>query len=373
MLYQRCPSCRQYSPIAASTCPNSKCQSPLPRTRRVIVIRFRTGPKLWAWKTLGRVSIEYAQKKLFEIQEAIAEDRYEVEATRTPTWGDITERFIVHLEARQNRRYEKATHLFLSRMTEAWGADHVVTKLHILNIQEFIDGLLRLGLKPSTTNRHLAAGRAAWNYALPDVPNPFSRVKAIPENNLQTEDLSDDERNRLLEAAAAISETLYQMVVVALATGLRRQEVAFMRRDGFDFERRCVDVTVKGGATRTVLLGPNVAVMLLAIPDNGTPFFWVSNRTGQPYREGLRRTWEKAKRLAGITRPFRFHGLRHAAACEVYAQTGSLKAVKEFLGHAQIQTTERYAHVRSETMRGIADVMDGIVLPGVLGGGGAHK
>jgi integrase len=49
---------------------------------------------------------------------------------------------------------------------------------------------------------------------------------------------------------------------------------------------------------------------------------------------------------AGLKRPgVSDHALRHMAATLGYLHTGDLRAVQEFLGHADLRMTSRYAHV----------------------------
>ena len=51
-------------------------------------------------------------------------------------------------------------------------------------------------------------------------------------------------------------------------------------------------------------------------------------------------------RMAGLKRPgISDHALRHTAATLGYLHTGDLRAVQDFLGHADPRMTARYAHV----------------------------
>jgi integrase/recombinase XerC len=56
-------------------------------------------------------------------------------------------------------------------------------------------------------------------------------------------------------------------------------------------------------------------------------------------------------RVAGITRPFSIHSLRHTFATRLYRKTGDLYLVQRALGHRQITTTEVYARVSDDTLR----------------------
>jgi integrase len=64
----------------------------------------------------------------------------------------------------------------------------------------------------------------------------------------------------------------------------------------------------------------------------------------------LQTRWRRALVKAGVS-DFRFHDLRHAAATRTLRATGNLKLVQAQLGHAQITTTSKYAHVTNSDLR----------------------
>jgi len=80
-----------------------------------------------------------------------------------------------------------------------------------------------------------------------------------------------------------------------------------------------------------------------------SPVF-VSARSGRPL--GRRRMQDVFRRWcaeAGLSRPYRFHALRHTYATELYrAGEGDLRLVQKQLGHSRITTTQVYADVLDE-------------------------
>jgi integrase len=74
----------------------------------------------------------------------------------------------------------------------------------------------------------------------------------------------------------------------------------------------------------------------------------------------LPKGWRELLAAAGITRPFRWHDLRHTCASSLLAgwwgRRWTLEEVREVLGHKSVTTTERYAHlapsVLAEAARG---------------------
>jgi integrase len=59
---------------------------------------------------------------------------------------------------------------------------------------------------------------------------------------------------------------------------------------------------------------------------------------------GWRKTWKRALAEAGIA-DFRFHDTRHTAGTRITRATGNLRLTQRVLGHKNIATTQRYAHV----------------------------
>src|SRR5438874_13691951 len=70
--------------------------------------------------------------------------------------------------------------------------------------------------------------------------------------------------------------------------------------------------------------------------------FYLCSIRGRHVR-GLQRAPALQGREAGVRR-IRFHDLRHTFATRLAASGQPLRAIQEFLGHADLKTTQIYAH-----------------------------
>lgn len=142
---------------------------------------------------------------------------------------------------------------------------------------------------------------------------------------------------------------------LAVFAGLRKGEVAGLRRDAIDFDRallrvdRSYDGTVKSKHLRWAPVPPALGKLLrpwlLAHPGE-----LVVTQDGEPIDEGtgLHGYARRACKRAGIV-SVNFHQLRHTAASHL-AQRVPLPLVGAVLGHADPKTTARYAHLDTESV-----------------------
>lgn len=70
------------------------------------------------------------------------------------------------------------------------------------------------------------------------------------------------------------------------------------------------------------------------------------------------RVWLPAVKASGVSFNVRMHDLRHAHASWLLAGGADLKTVMDRLGHAQIQTTQKYLHALAEADQRSIDALD---------------
>jgi integrase len=179
--------------------------------------------------------------------------------------------------------------------------------------------------------------------------------------------LNEDEIKRLLTVCAdSKSPHLLPTVVLALNTGMRKQEILKLTWEhvdltsDFGLNARIELHQTKNGKPRGVPLNRAcVDVLTRMEPDPKKrvgPVF--KSHDGQA-RHQMRTAFESACTRAGIE-DFRFHDLRHTAASHFVMRGRSLQEVKEVLGHSDYRMTLRYAHLSPKHLRSTVEALDGL-------------
>jgi integrase len=318
-----------------------------------IEVRDNAGRKIK--RKLGTVGLSVARR---------AEAELKVMATTEANvnnlhWSDLVARFCSKLEAEgRTHRYCLDSYRYLTEMGDFWGKNRKIDTITPILFQEFRVSLLNRNFSKNTCDRYHAAAKACWKYTVEDKPCPFSKTPLFRPDEGNIVFLNTEKTDLMLRAAKNINETFFQMLVVALATGLRKMNVVHLKREDVDFKEGAIFVIQKRGRKHVVRLASSVIEMLENIPDNGTPYFWINHATGQPFQDFPRKKWAKIKRIAGIDKNFRFHGIRHTSAAKIYQVTGDIKAVQEILGHTSFSTSSKYIHVFTDHFKAIAEKMD---------------
>ncbi len=206
----------------------------------------------------------------------------------------------------------------------------------------------------ATINRPLQALRHLLRLAhdewevLPGVPK--IRTEKEPQGRVRW--LTPDEEARLLAACrASRAPDLAAIVTLALETGLRKAEIMGLTWERLDLGRGVIQLEgldrragtrTKSAKRREVPMRQVVYDLLSARP---TP------RAGRVWRQRkIRTAFEHAVQAARIE-AFTFHDCRHHFASWFVMRGGSLRALQEILGHADLKMTLRYAHLAPEHLR----------------------
>jgi integrase len=203
---------------------------------------------------------------------------------------------------------------------------------------------------------HGVMQRAKRVWKLPS--NPVSDVeKPVQRRTTEIQVFSTEEIMALIRAAS--SEEDGAIYLTAAFTGLRRGELVALRWRNVDFPRRHIRVTAsytgralstpKSGRARSVPMAPQVAEALARLNQRGhhtADDDLVFPGIAGEYLDAsaLYRRYKTALKRAGL-RDLRFHDLRHTFGTQVIGNPSvSILQLKEWMGHADIDTTMKYLH-----------------------------
>ena len=212
------------------------------------------------------------------------------------------------------------------------------------------------GLAPATVEKiRIVFNRSfelALRWNLPGLTgNP---VRGIPRKkfaNARERFLSPKEAERLQKAVAASSNPqLKNIVGLLLLTGARKSELLQAQWAHVDLEKRSWFIpTSKTGRSRHVPLSQPAIAIIEEMPRwEGCPWLLPNPLTLEPYSD-VKRAWAAARKAAGLP-DLHMHDLRHSAASFMINAGIDLYAVGRILGHADHQSTMRYAHVAPDTL-----------------------
>ena len=101
---------------------------------------------------------------------------------------------------------------------------------------------------------------------------------------------------------------------------------------------------------RTVPLSPSAVRLLASLPrEDDNPWVIVGRKRGAHLTD-LEYPWRRIRARAGL-HDVRIHDLRHSFASRALALGEGLPMIGKLLGHTQVQTTARYAHLARDTMK----------------------
>jgi len=188
-------------------------------------------------------------------------------------------------------------------------------------------------------------------------------VDTVKVDNRTTEDLTADQLRSLLKAISESTDIEAANIMrMALFTGMRRGELFKLQWKDIDFERGFITIRhdPKGGVSQKIPLNDQARHVLKNHPQTADHVFVRGD--GEPFTD-IRRRVNPIKEAAGIGADFRaLHGLRHVYA-SMLASSGQVDmyTLQKLLTHKSPIMTQRYAHLRDETLRKASTLAGNII------------
>jgi site-specific recombinase XerD len=229
------------------------------------------------------------------------------------------------------------------------------------DIEHFIQQQHQAQLAATTINRRLHALKHFFDYLVMErqtlVTNPVKPSHLLRQGRPLPKKLSQDQVRLLFtQITNPLDHALYLLI---LRCGLRVSEVARLRRSDLDWEQQSLRIDQgKGRKDRVVYVSADalaalrtcLAVRPAAVP--GEVVFWNQKR---PHRalssKGMQKKMERYAKAAGIKASC--HSLRHTFASNLLEEGAEVISIKELLGHASMESSERYAKLSNQRVKQI--------------------
>jgi integrase/recombinase XerD len=164
--------------------------------------------------------------------------------------------------------------------------------------------------------------------------------------------LSADEVARFLAAVRSLKSRV--ALTTAYAAGLRVSEVVNLKIADIDSSRMMIRVEHgKGRKDRYVMLSPQLLDILRSYWRATRPAHWLfpGQDPERPMRpETLHVACRSARLVADLNKRVTVHTMRHSFATHLLENGTDIRIIQVLLGHRNLQTTTRYAHVASSTI-----------------------
>ena len=337
-----------------------------PTGRKVYVVQTRADGKAAKRVTIGRhgvITAEEARRRAALVISRIkagedpVPEPLAVKLAEGPTVGELAERYLdEHVAVRCKPKTGALYRLVIEK--------HIMSRLGrrpalAVGHKEVTELHHALSAKPVMANHVVDVLSRIYNLAedggrIPEMSNPCRSVAKNRERRRERF-LTDEEFRRLgrvldeAESCKGVSVHAVAAIRLLLLTGCRKGEILNLRWSEVDLEAGDLNLPDTKTGPRTITLSPEAGSVLSRIPrlaDN--PFVIPGKLRGKAMRN-LNDPWDIICERAGLE-DMRLHDCRHSYASRALALGESLPMIGRLLGHTQVETTARYAHLAKDSV-----------------------
>lgn len=267
---------------------------------------------------------------------------------------------------------------YIQTYKRSWKCDRGLLQNHVLPAfgHYFMDEITKTDLirfiashsrthKPGSVNRIIILIRYMFNlaikWAIPCIEqNPSNGIPLFEENNKRERYLTSHEAKQLFLALESSHNSMLKFIVpMLILTGARKMEVLTAKWMDFNLDQRVWRIPLsKSGKHRFVPISDGALALLTQIPRR-CEYVFANPKTLKPYRS-IFSSWHSARTSVDLG-DVRMHDLRHSFASFLINNGRSLYEVQKILGHTQISTTQRYAHLSQDSLISAANQLNHIL------------
>lgn len=295
-----------------------------------------------------------------------AEKAQKLKEKQSITFSEVFKKYIIY--SQNNKRSEKSW-----KREEQLNRIHIfpifgnlsLTKISQIQFEQLKIKMSETGSSARTIRYALAVIRQVFNFAIREelysglnlaAGGKIARPK---EDNRKDRYLTKDEAELLLSELLKHSHEVHDMSMLSLYTGMRFGEIANLKWGNVDTAQGIIMLRkTKSGKDRAAYMTDSIKKMFERRFQNkpGCLVFPARGKENKPHLMISRVYYDVVAKLfnKGIEDKklwVNFHTLRHTFASWLVEHNTDLYIIKDLLGHHDLKTTERYAHIGENQLK----------------------
>jgi integrase len=316
-------------------------------------------------KSTGQTLKGEANKFLFEFRNKLDEERNQiVKPIQIKQFG------FQYLRQRESHFTEKTIKVNKTtfKFLENYFGNVQISEITRNDLEEYFNKRIK-DSSIYTARKDLINLSAAFNYAVNSgylVSNPCKGIKRYRLPERQPLFYSKEDFNKLLYAID--NEDLRDLVLFAVNTGLRQMELITLEWSQINFKDNFLILDNNGHITkskriRTIPLNQTcIDILKKRYERSDFQYQNVFTIDNKPIlQERFSKQFKSYVINTKINSKLNFHSLRHTHASWLVQSGVSIYVVSKLLGHADIKTTQIYAHLRSDDLRSAVNQLSSII------------
>lgn len=285
------------------------------------------------------------------------------------TWKDKFLRYLIverGYSEKTREAYEEDLTNFERFLTES-GEDDLL-KINHLDVRVYLSYLTDERYSRNSISRKIASLRSFYQYLLKEEvikENPFSYVHLKKKNLKLPRFFYENEMQVLFDSVKGekpLDLRNQALLEVLYGSGIRLSECSNLKLAEIDFDSEVMLIHGKGNKERYAPLGSFAQDALQEYCEKGRKVlmdkyhkshdYVFVNHHGEPITPtGIEYVLNQVIKKSSLDSSIHPHMLRHTFATHLLNNGADMRTVQELLGHANLSTTQIYAHVTKESLQ----------------------
>jgi integrase len=261
------------------------------------------------------------------------------------TVRDVLERY--RIEVLPSKKSQHPVLYQIKSINRFLGA-YSLASLTSSNVADFRDKRLK-EVDPQTVIKDLSLLQRVLNLVMKEwginLPhgNPVQQIKMPKQPEGRDRRPHDNEINLILWELRD-NKIMYNIVLFAIETAMRRSEITSMNWKHIDLAKKVLLVPItKTNISRKIPLSSKAISILNSLPRVNKDSVWGIKA------DSITKAFNRACERANIE-DLRFHDLRHEATSRFFEKSLSIMEVSTITGHKDLRMLKRYTHIRAEEL-----------------------